>query len=188
MENGDYNRANQELTGGDLEHLRFSLPQSGFPAAGEEADRQALEDRAYIISSLSTLFFCTYYMDLERDTFRAVTQLRRVEDVLGEEVNSTAAMQIYANHFVHPDDRADYLRVMNSANLRQTLRWWQPCVAVEYRRLPEGPSGSACEWVRATAVLARSGPEDLPMTAVYVAQSLADGRRQITDRDPNGKG
>lgn len=144
----------------------------------EEVRRQILKDRAYIIGSLSTLFFATYYINLPQDTFRAVTQLRRVEDILGEEVNCSAAMQIYASHFIHPDDRADYLRVMNSENLRNTLRWWQPYVAVEYRKLPDIPGDPNYEWVRATAVLAQTGPDDLPKTAVYVTQSISGGKHQ----------
>ncbi len=140
-----------------------------------------LEDWAYIISSLSSLFFSTYYLDLENDTFRPVTQLNRVGNVLGDEVNCTAALMIYANHFIHPDDRGEYLRVMNVDNLRKTLRWWQPCAAVEYRRLNEGADARADSnswgWVRASAVLARTGPDDQPQTAVYVAQDITGGRR-----------
>lgn len=146
----------------------------------EESRTQALEERAYMISSLSTLFFSTYYIDLEQNTFRAVTQLRRVEDLLGEEVDCTAGFNIYANHFIHPDDREEYLRVMNCENLRQSLRWWQPYVAVEYRKLPDFPENGECEWVRATAVLARSGADDLPKNAIYVAQSISGSRHQAS--------
>lgn len=141
---------------------------------------RSLEDRAYIISSLSSLFFCTYYLDLENDTFRTVTQLRRVEDLLGDEVKCSAALGIYANHFIHPDDREEYLRTISMENLREKLRWWSPCVAVEYRKLSDGPDAQAagsCQWVRASVVLARTGPDDLPKTAVYVAQDITGGRR-----------
>lgn len=143
----------------------------------ETAKLRALEDRAYMITSLSSLFFSTYYIDLEQDTFRAVSQLRRVGDVLGDEVNFTSAIQLYANHFVHPDDREKYLEVMDIKNLRQNLRWWKPYVAVEYRKLPD-LGETQCSWVRATAVLARSDADDLPKTAVYVARD--------TTQDPHG--
>ena len=155
--------------------------REGQEREGIAARLHALEDHAYIVSSLSSLFFSTYYLDLEQDSFRAVTQLHRVENVLGSEVNCTAALRIYANHFVHPDDREEYLRVMNVENLRKTLRWWKPYAAVEYRRLPEesgGADGGPWSWVRATAVLARAGENDLPRTAVYVAQDITEGRRE----------
>lgn len=146
----------------------------------EDSRQQTLQDRAHIISSLSSLFFSTYYIDLDHDTFRAVVQLRRVEDVLGEEVNCTAALRIYANHFIHPDDREEYLQTMSIENLRKNLRWWQPCVAVEYRKLPDGSSADSCGWVRATAVLARTGVDDMPKTVVYAAQDISDNRRRTS--------
>lgn len=154
--------------------FRESAEREGL-AAQNQALMQSLEDRAYIISSLSSLFFSTYYVDLEQDTFRAVAQPGRVGGVLGDEVNCTAALSIYANHFIHPDDRAEYLSTMSMENLRGSLRWWQPCVAFEYRMRSERPDGWS--WVRASAVLARTGEDDLPKTAVYVAQDISGGRR-----------
>lgn len=158
--------------------FREGAKLEGLTAQSTEMLR-SLEDRAYIISSLSSLFFSTYYVNLEHDTFRTVTQLGRVGDVLGDEVNYTAALSIYANHFVHPDDRKKYLEVMSQQNLRDSLRWWQPCVAFEYRKLSDEPSigQERWTWVRASAVLARSGEDDLPKTAVYVAQDINEGRR-----------
>lgn len=158
--------------------FREGLEREGL-AAQSQALLRSLEDRAYIISSLSSLFFSTYYVDLEQDTFRTVTQLGKIGDVLGDEVNCTAALSIYANHFIHPEDRAEYLSTMSIENLRGSLRWWQPCVAVEYRRLSDlsGTGLDGWSWVRASAVLARTGGDDQPKTAVYVAQDISGGRR-----------
>ncbi|MBD5154646.1 MAG: hypothetical protein HDT15_06155 [Oscillibacter sp.] len=136
----------------------------------ETARIKSLEDQAYMITSLSSMFFSTYYIDLERDTFRAVTQQRRVGDLLGDEVNCTAALELYANYFVHPEDREKYLSVMNMSNLRETLRWWKPYVTVDYRKALE--SGGPDSWVRATAIMARSGSDDIPRTVVYVARDI----------------
>lgn len=160
--------------------------QEGFEREGlGERSRELLrnlEDRDYIISSLSSLFFSTYYVDLAQDSFRAVTQLRGVREVLGSEVSCSGALRLYANHFVHPEDREDYLRVMNVRNLRENLRWWQPCVAMEYRKLSEDPAvgPDVYSWVRATAVLARTGQDDMPETAVYVAQDISGGKRRAS--------
>lgn len=165
-----------------MENWSFETIWNTVPEAKLHSPEE-VEDWGYIISSLSSLFFSTYYLDLEQDTFRPVTQLNRVGDVLGDEVNCTAALMIYANHFIHPDDREAYLKTMNVENLRNTLRWWQPCAAVEYRRLEEEPGGSSgWRWVRASAVLARTGPDDCPQTAVYVAQDITGGRRDVCDR------
>ena len=89
--------------------------------------------------------------------------------------NYTAALEIYANHFVHPDDREEYLTVMGIQNLRQSLRWWKPYVAVEYRKLPDFPElGDRCQLVRATAVMAQTGTDDMPKTVVYVARDITE--------------
>lgn len=141
----------------------------------EDLRLRTLEERAYMITSLSSLFFATYYVDLERDTFRAVTQQHRVMDVLGDEVNFTTALQLYASHFIHPDDREKYLQTMSSAHLSETLRWWQPYVAVEYRKLPDFPElGDECQLVRATAIMAQTGADDMPKTVVYVARDITE--------------
>lgn len=142
----------------------------------EAAEHQALKDRSYIISSLSSLFFSTYYVDLEHDTFRAVTQLSKAGDILGSEVDCVAALRVYAENFIHPEDRAEYLRVMNPENWRQTLRWWHPYTALEYRTLPEDETGEY-GWIRATAVIAQIGVDDIPKTAVYWAQDITESKR-----------
>lgn len=163
----------------DVEDLfREGVEREGLTAQDREMIR-SLEDRTYIIGSLSSLFFCTYYINLEQDTFRAVNQLSRVGDVLGDEVNYTAALNIYANHFIHEADREEYLHIMSLQNLQNTLRWWQPCVAMEYRKQSEesGNGSNAQNWVRASAVLARAGDDSQPETAVYVAQDISEGRK-----------
>ena len=143
----------------------------------EAAEQQALQDRSYIISSLSSLFFSTYYVDLEHDTFRAVTQLSKVGDILGNEVNCDAALRIYADNFIHPDDRAEYLRVMNPEYWRRNLRWWKPSIALEYRKSPEYDT-EECGRIRATAVIAQIGADDIPKTVVYLAQDITDSKNQ----------
>ena len=142
----------------------------------EDERARTMQDRAYIISSLSSLFFSTYYIDVEKDTFRAVTKLGKAGDVLGSEVNCTAALQVYAENFIHPDDREDYLKVMNMPNLTENLRWWQPCVSTTFRTLSQETADSPedFQWVCATVVLAEIGENDRPKTAVYVAQNITE--------------
>jgi hypothetical protein len=157
------------------EHMRQELADT----QRDKNNLQILQDRAYIISSLSSLFFSTYYVDLEHNTFRTVTQLSRVGDVLGSEVDCSEALRIYAENFIYPDDREEYLKVMNVQNWLQTLRWWQPFVALEYRKLPDAPlkDPKAYSWVRATAVVAQIGMDDIPKTVVYVAQDISESKK-----------
>lgn len=146
----------------------------------EEAQFQALQDRSYIISSLSSLFFSTYYIDLAHNTFRAVSQLGKVGDVLGSEVNCTTALQVYADNFVYPDDRTEFLEVMNIDNWSRSLRWWKPYVTTTYRKMPDESMSDmeSCRWIRATAVLAQAGEDDMPKTVVYVAQDVTESREK----------
>lgn len=150
---------------------KFPAPWGAVPA-GEPSVSQ--EELGNIIGGLSRLFFSTYYVNLEQDTFRPVTQPQRVGEVLGNEVDCTSALRIYAQYFIHPDDQAEYLRVMNVDYIRQELRWWNPVIAVEYRRRGDEPD--TWSWVRASAILARAGEDDLPLTAVYVAQDISSSR------------
>lgn len=158
----------------------------------EELNFRTLRDRADVISGLSRLFFSIYYVDLDKDTLRTVTHLGRAGDVLGGETNCTEAMRIYARNFIHPDDRERYLQVMNIQHWRETLRWWQPRVELEFRRLPEhfdGETGGAPDnggLVRAAAVLAQTGPDDLPKTVVYVAQDVDAGSSNNSNSNNNG--
>lgn len=150
---------------------KFPAPWDAVPA-GEASVSQ--EELGNIIGGLSRLFFSTYYVNLDQDTFRPVTQPQRVGEVLGNEVDCTSALRIYAQYFIHPDDQAEYLRVMNVDYIRRELRWWNPVIAVEYRRRGDEPD--TWGWVRASAVLARAGADDLPLTAVYVAQDISNSR------------
>lgn len=159
------------------------LGQDVTAAKREESARiKSLEDQSYMITSLSSMFFSTYYIDLERDTFRAVTQQHRVEDLLGNEVNCTAALELYANYFIRPEDREKYLSVMNMRYLRENLRWWKPYVTADYRKMEDGGED---HWVRATAIMARSGADDMPKTVVYVARDITEDQLNAEEGQKN---
>ncbi|MCM1162132.1 MAG: ATP-binding protein [Roseburia sp.] len=141
----------------------------------EEEAIHAAQEKIYIINSLSSLFFATYYVDLENDTFRAVTQLKKVGKILGDEANYTAGLKTYAETFIHPDDRKEYLELMGYQNLSRTLCKEHPYIAVEYRKIQKGKEGAEeCGWIRATAVLAQTNNDGNPKTALYVAQDVTE--------------
>ncbi len=145
----------------------------------EAADKKAKTERANIIYSLSSLFFATYYMNLKAGTFRMIKQMDAVGEVLGAETNYDEAIRRYAGHFVHPDDREEYLGKMDYSNLMDTLDEEHPLLAVEYRRIKENEDGSFSEygWVRATIVLADS-EEGKPTTALYTALDVTDSKQK----------
>ena len=146
----------------------------------EEKRRQKAQEQTSIIDSLSSMFFATYYGDLERKLFRSVTQLGEVEKALGNETDYMTALRTYADNFVHPEDRADYLYTMSIRNLSQVLGPDQPFVTFAYRKRPEKGEKDREEygWIRATAVMAQADEEGRARDIVYVAQDVTESKKK----------
>lgn len=147
----------------------------------EEEQRQKLEqEQTGIIDSLSSMFFATYYGDLEQNLFKAMNQLEDVSVILGNRTEYTTALRMYAERFVHPEDRANYLHMMSRRNLRQVLGKEQPFVTFAYRKMPESPETMADDygWIRATAVMAQTDDEGKASGIVYVAQDVTESKRK----------
>ncbi len=128
-----------------------------------------------IINSLSSLYFATYYVDLEKGNFRVVTQRDVVGDILGKKEDYNEGLAAYTHNFVHPHSQEEYMKKMSLEKLRQTLDEEHPFVAVEYLRMKKGTGDSPVEdgWVRATVILSeyRDGK---PVKALYVAQDVTE--------------
>ncbi len=131
-------------------------------------------ERNQIIDSMSSLFFATYYIDLETESFRAVTQKQEVDNAIREKLNCTEAFRIYAERFVHPDDREEYLQKMCCENMRKSLSPEHRFFAVEYRRIAN-EDGKIRDngWIRATVVLAEM-KNGKPDKVLYVAQNVSE--------------
>jgi len=141
--------------------------------AEEHAYKESIE-KASIINSLSSMFFATYYMDLENDSFRPVMQKAEVSSILGDERNYTQGIHMYAENFVSTDDREEYLEHVNNQNLRNSLSIEQPVVAFEYRMVPDENNRRA--WIRASIVLAETTSDGRPKRALYVAQDVTESK------------
>lgn len=141
----------------------------------EETVLREKQDRNLIINAMSSLFFAVYYIDLEADSFRMITQIQEVGDVLGVEINCTEGFHRYAKHFIHPEDRAEYLDKMNCRKLRGVLNEEHPLLAVEYRKIVPEDERAENIWIRATVVLAESGDGEAKK-ALYVAQDVTESK------------
>ncbi len=141
--------------------------------AEENAYRDSIE-KASIINSLSSMFFATYYMDLENDTFRPVMQKSAVSSILGDERNYTHGIHMYASNFVSPEDREEYLKHVNYKTLLNSLSIEQPVAAFEYRMVPDENNRRA--WIRASIVLAETTSDGRPKRALYVAQDVTESK------------
>lgn len=143
----------------------------------EEIQFEAAQVRANIIRSLSSMFFATYYGDLEENTFSPVLQLKEVERFLGDSLSYEAGLRTYAEKFIHPDDREEYLHVFSIDNMRKSLKPEQPYVTFSYRKLLDN-SGNLdnYEWIRATSVLAETDKNGEAKRFVYAAQDITKSK------------
>lgn len=139
-----------------------------------EGDIDHNKRTASIINSLSSMFFAAYYINLEKDTFQPITQVKEVGNVLGDERNYTQGINTYAQKFIDPDDREEYLNCVNRQNLLNTLRNNQTIIATEYRKMPDEKNQRM--WTRATVVLAETAADGSPRRAVYVAQDVTESK------------
>lgn len=151
----------------------------------EEEAAKEKKDKNYIINTMSSLFFASYYIDLEAETFRSITQKKEVGEVLGEEIDCTEGFQKYAQNFIHPEDREEYLAVMNCANLRKSLNGQRSVIAVEYRKIKDRAGNDSKEsvWIRANVILAESRNGEA-VRVLYVAQDVTDSK-QKEERERN---
>ncbi len=147
----------------------------------EERETEESKEKAYIINSLSGMFFATYYIDLQNGTFRPVTQRQDVSQVLGEQRNYTEGLKLYSSKFVHPDDRQEYMEKLGYQNLLNELSPEHPIMAFEYRQ-PESMDRKM-QWIRASVVIAEC-ENGRPKTALYVAQNITESK-QKEERDRN---
>lgn len=154
-----------------------------FEKLKESADQKLKRERALIINSLSDMFFATYFVDLDKNMFRMVTQMEAVGEILGEilggEMNYREGIRAYAQRFVHPDDREEYLKHMDYDNLLVNLSEEHPMIAVEYQRIKSEADGSFQNdgWIRATVILAEAA-DGRPRKAIYVAQDITESKEK----------
>ncbi len=153
----------------------------------EAENLRATQEKVDIIGSLSSMFSSVYYIDLQTDEYRRITQLDHVGEAPEQQAGYSQAIRHYSEEYVHPEDRREYLRTLAVDNLRRELAD-KPYVVVEYRwRSPQdmrGENAAASEeeshkygWFRASAVLAQAvGGE--PRTVVFVTQDVTENRRK----------
>ncbi|HBA68961.1 MAG TPA: hypothetical protein DCZ40_06350, partial [Lachnospiraceae bacterium] len=128
---------------------------------------------------IENLFFAVYEIDLENDTFLAVTQKKEAEKLFGETASYTEAIRMHAEHFVHPDFREGYLGKMDRRNLLEKLENGHSLVAAEYPGIKKG-SGEMPEngsWIRVMVTVSES-KDGKPAKALYVAQDVTEIKKK----------
>ncbi len=146
----------------------------------EEQRLKEEQEHENIIRTLGSMFFATYYVDLDENFLRSVTQLNEVAKVLGDRMDYTTGLRLYAEQFIHPEDREEYISVLSIENLKKTLSMKNPYVTLAYRKIPDksNPRPEEYGWIRGTAVMAEAGPDGKARIVIYAAQDVTDSKRK----------
>ncbi|MDE6608580.1 MAG: response regulator, partial [Lachnospiraceae bacterium] len=91
----------------------------------------------------------------------------------------TEGLRKYAEYFIHPDARQEYLEKTTCNYLKETLSEEQRIVAVEYRKIKDenGNDTEEASWIRANVILAES-KDGKARKALYVAQDVTESKRK----------
>ena len=144
----------------------------------EAKDKKEKQDHNYIINSMSSMFFATYYIDLESDTFRIIKQVSKSGNILSITQNYNEAISTYSQHSVHPDDREEYIETLGRPNLLKALTPNHPYVAMEYHRIKKKENAIMENgWIRATVILVEM-KNNIPTKALYVEQDVTESKRK----------
>lgn len=129
-----------------------------------------------VINSLSSMFFATYYIDLEEETYRTVIQKADIGGSLGPARDYTEGIGRYARHYVSSEDQEEYLKQTSIQNMRSLLNREYPFHAFEYRVQPD--ENNRRVWIRATMVLSECGSDGKPQKVLYVVQDVTETRKR----------
>ena len=131
------------------------------------------------IHSLSRLFISSYYMDLRTGKRE---YLSSAEDSVEKYLTGTFykeapndyedAIHIYANKYVHPDDREIYLNMYSRAYMEKTLSSENKFYSFNYRQI----AGGVEKWLRMHAIVASYGPDGKP---THVVLAIMDVDKEI---------
>ena len=144
----------------------------------EAEEKKEKQDWSYIINSMSSMFFATYYIDLDTDTFRIIKQTSKSGNILSITQNYNEAISTYSQHSVHPDDREEYMETLGRPNLLNSLSLHHPFVAIEYQRIKKKHNVTKGNgWIRATVILIET-KNNIPTKALYVEQDVTESKRK----------
>lgn len=142
-------------------------------------EHQEKMTREYIINCLSQLYFSIYYIDMDAYTHLVISQRQEIKEVLGDAINGMNAFEVFARYFVHPEDRKEYLELVDFPNLKHTLNEEHSFVSMEYRSIHTKEDGSFTSegWVRVSIILANM-ENGVPRQVVYVAQDITEVKKK----------
>lgn len=164
-------RSTKEITSSfDLLSATISMfVRSSYSA---KLNSQSLVERANIISSLSTLYFCDYFVDLDKGTYQELDSTPWARDVL-EEYRHLTPEEIAEKLLpivVTPDFRKDFASFANFSTLKARLRN-HPSISLEYISSNSG-------WCRAIFIPVKKDAEGFPTQVVFAIQDINEEKHK----------
>jgi signal transduction histidine kinase/CheY-like chemotaxis protein/ligand-binding sensor protein len=84
-------------------------------------DAKILSDRAHIISSLSKIYFCTYYVDVEADTYLEIDAISNVHKIVGVAGKVSTVLATACSNFVDSKYQKEFAEFIDISTLRERI-------------------------------------------------------------------
>ena len=131
------------------------------------------------IHSLSRLFISSYFLDLQTGKREYLSSLEEVtQNYLTGDFYKDApsdyedAIRVYAENYIHPDDRENYFAMCNRAYMEKTLSSENRFYSFNYRQI----AGGVEKWLRMHAIVAAYAPDG---KVTHVVLAIMDVDKEI---------
>ena len=137
-------------------------------AARKNAD--FLKERADIISSLSRVYFCDYYIDLDADRFQELDASEELHDFTGQ---GCVASQKFADacRMYAEEEYLDGLRSFTDLSTLRTRLGARPNITYEFKSRVSG-------WCRAAFITVKSEEADRVSRVIFAVQHIQEEKEQ----------
>jgi len=130
----------------------------------------SLTERAEIISSLSKIYFCDYYLDLERDQLLELDATDELRAFIGSRRDASGLLAESCRYFAAPEYLPGFLKFTDLSTLRSRLGE-RPSIAYEFICQDSG-------WCRATFIAVNRGEDGRLTHVIYALQHIQEEKEE----------
>jgi signal transduction histidine kinase/ligand-binding sensor protein/ActR/RegA family two-component response regulator len=126
----------------------------------------SLTERTDIISSLSKIFFCDYFIDLDADKYRELDATAQLHKLTGDSGKASAMIAAACRYFAKPEYLDDFLAFTDLSTLKERLGS-RTTVTFEFESRDSG-------WCRASFIRVKSTEDGIVSHVVYALQYIQE--------------
>lgn len=130
----------------------------------------SLSERASIIASLSRIYFCNYYIDLDTDTFLELDSTAEVHAFTGHRGVASQGVADACAAFVSPEYAKDFLAFTNLSTIRRRMAN-QQSVSFEFESLVSG-------WCRAVFIVVDTIGAEFTSHLIFAVQHIQEEKER----------